>query len=125
MSYAWALEQYSDNWSAEFDTVEQCVEEAKYMGYEAGTIIYVDERKELKIRGIELSDILEKVHDNMYIDYGEYAEDWNVEDTRNVEPKVYEKYENAVNDIIVKYIKEIGMEPNFKEVVSTKQVVIK
>ncbi len=125
MSYAWALEQYSDNWSAEFDTVEQCVEEAKYMGYEAGTIIYVDERKEPKIRGIELSDILEKVHDNMYIDYGEYAEDWNVEDTRNVEPKVYEKYENAVNDIIVKYIKEIGMEPNFKEVVSTKQVVIK
>ncbi|MED9814709.1 hypothetical protein [Anaerostipes sp.] len=124
MSYAWALEQYSDNWSAEFDTVGQCVEEAKYMGYEAGTIIYVDERKEPEIRGIELSDILEKVHDNMYIDYGEYAEDWNVEDTRNVDPKVYEKYEEAVNDIIVKYIKEIGMEPNFKEVVRTKQVVI-
>ena len=71
-----------------------------------------------------MSDILEKVHDNMYIDYGEYAEDWNVEDTRNVDPKVYEKYEEAVNDIIVKYIKEIGMEPNFKEVVRTKQVVI-
>ena len=124
MSYAWIAEN-SDNWSTDFDTIEECVEEAKRMGHEAGTVIYVDERKEPEIRGIELSDILEMVHDNMYIDYGEYAEDWNVEDIEDVEPKVYEKYEKAVNDIIVKYIKEIGMEPNFKEVVSTKQVVIK
>lgn len=60
----------------------------------------------------------------MCVDYGECAEEWDVEDESNVDNKVYKKYEDAINDLIIKYLEEVKMMPNFFDVIDEKQVVI-
>lgn len=122
-NYAWSTDKeyrYVDG----FGNVEECIQEAKNSGCEVGDIIYVIEVQKSEIRGVELSDILERVHDNMCVDYGECAEEWDVEDESNVDNKVYKKYEDAINDLIIKYLEEVKMMPNFFDVIDEKQVVI-
>ena len=40
MSYSWSTEEYSDHYSTDFDTIEECIKEAKDMGCKAGTTIW-------------------------------------------------------------------------------------
>lgn len=123
MSYAWATEKYSDTYSEDLETIEECIEEAKDMGCKAGTTIWIGKVEEVDIRRVDLTSILEDLHNAVCDDVGELAEDWYIEDIDNKE--AYEKCENAINDLVVKYIKENGMKPTFANVVDAEPYVIK
>lgn len=123
MSYSWSTEEYSDHYSTDFDTIEECIKEAKDMGCKAGTTIWIGKVEEVDIRQVDLTSILEDLHNAVYDDVGELAEDWYIEDIDSKE--AYEKCENAINDLVVKYIEENGMKPTFANVVDAELYVIK
>ncbi len=123
MSYSWSTEEYSDHYSTDFDTIEECIKEAKDMGCKAGTTIWIGKVEEVDIRRVNLTSILEDLHNAVYDDVGEFAEDWYIEDIDSKE--AYEKCENAINDLVVKYIEENGMKPTFAKVVDAELYVIK
>ena len=59
MSYSWSTEEYSDHYSTDFDTIEECIKEAKDMGCKAGTTIWIGKVEEVDIRQVDLTSILE------------------------------------------------------------------
>lgn len=122
MSYSWSTEKYS-NYSEDFETIEECIKEAKNTGCKAGTVIWIGRVEEVDIRRVCLTSILEDLHNAVCDDVGEVAEDWYIEDIDNKE--AYEKCENAINDLVVKYIEENGMEPTFANVVDSEPYAIK
>lgn len=121
--YSWATEKYSDNYSEAFETIEECIKEAKNMGCEVDTVIWIGRVEEVDIRRVCLTSILEDLHNAVCDDVGEVAEDWYIEDIDSKE--AYEKCENAINDLVVKYIEENGMKPTFAKVVDAELYVIK
>lgn len=123
MSYAWADEPYSNNYWGDFNTIQECIADAKDMGRKAETAIWIGRVEETDIRRVCLTSILEDLHNAVCDDVGEVAEDWYIEDIDNKE--AYEKCENAINDLVVKYIEENGMEPTFANVVDSEPYAIK
>lgn len=121
--YSWATEKYSDNYSEAFETIEECIKEAKNMGCEVDTVIWIGRVEEVDIRQVCLTIILEDLHNTLCDDVGEVAEDWYIEDIDNKE--AYEKCENAINDLVVKFIEENGMKPTFANVVDSEPYAIK
>lgn len=97
--------------------------EAKNMGCEVDTVIWIGRVEEVDIRRVCLTSILEDLHNAVCDDVGEVAEDWYIEDIDNKE--AYEKCENAINDLVVKFIEENGMKPTFSKVTDIKPCFIK
>lgn len=122
MRYAWSTEKYG-NYSEDLETTEECIKEAKDMGCEAGTTIWIGKVEEVDIRRVDLTSILEDLHNAVYDDIGELAEDWYIEDIDNQES--YEKCEEAINDLVVKFIEENGMKPTFGKITDIEPYVIK
>ena len=110
--YSWAKEKYSNNYSEAFETIEECIKEAKNMGCEVDTVIWIGRVEEVDIRRVCLTSILEDLHNAVCDDVGDNKE-------------AYEKCENAINDLVVKYIEENGMEPTFANVVDSEPYAIK
>lgn len=123
MSYAWADEPYSNNYWGDFNTIQECIADAKDMGRKAETAIWIGKTEEAYIRQVDLTSILEDLHNAVYDDIGELAEDWYIEDIDNQES--YEKCEEAINDLVVKFIEENGMKPTFGKVTDIEPYVIK
>lgn len=123
MSYSWSTEEYSDHYSTDFDTIEECIKEAKDMGCKAGTTIWIGKVEEVDIRRVDLTSILEDLHNAVYDDVGEFAEDWYIEDIENEE--AYKKCEEDINDLVVKFIEENGMKPTFSKVTDIKPYFVK
>lgn len=121
--YAWSRYQGVADYSGGFDTIEQCIEDAKFSGCKAGETIYVGECKTPKINGIYFEDVLEDVHDQMYDEVGELADDWDIEDIPS--KAIYNKYEEKLRNLVLEYIKELDMEPDFFKVVNVVPIVIK
>ena len=122
MSYVWSTEKYS-NYSEDFETIEECIKEAKNTGCKAGTVIWIGKTEEAYIRQVDLTSRLEDLHNAVYDDIGEVAEAWYIEDIDNQES--YEKCEEAINDLVVKFIEENGMKPTFGKVTDIEPYVIK
>lgn len=122
MSYSCSTEKYS-NYSEDFETIEECIKEAKNTGWKAGTVIWIGKTEEAYIRQVDLTSILEDLHNAVYDDIGEVAEAWYIEDIDNQES--YEKCEEAINDLVVKFIEENGMKPTFGKITDIESYVIK
>ena len=75
--------------------------------------------------GVWFDRVLEDVQDAMYSDYGDNAEDWDLS-VGDIEERqeIYDKYEEKLTDLVEDYIKEIGAEPNFYDVVDIKPIII-
>ena len=96
MNYAWDANRDGQNYSDGFKSIEECVEDAKGFGCKVGDATYV----------------------------GELAYDWTIE-YPNHDKKKYLEYQEKLKQLVMDYLKEIGMEPGFFQVINTKPVVIK
>lgn len=123
MNYAWSTEIDSCTYSDGFKSVKECVQDAKNSGCKPYTVIYVGEAKRQEIRGIYFDEVLENVHDQMYSDVGDAAYAWDIEDPDQDKEK-FEEYQEKLKQLVLNYLKEIGMEPKFFEVVNVRAVVI-
>ena len=124
MNYAWDENKDGQNYSDGFESIEECVEDAKGFGCKIGDIIYVGEARKVPIKGVDLGSVLESVHDEMYDEVGELAYDWTIE-YPNHDKKKYLEYQEKLKQLVMDYLKEIGMEPGFFQVINSKPVVIK
>lgn len=74
MSYAWADEPYSNNYWGDFNTIQECIADAKDMGRKAETAIWIGRVEETDIRRVNLAIILDDLHNAVCDEVGELAE---------------------------------------------------
>lgn len=72
----------------------------------------LEKRKKVPIKGVDLGNVLENIHDEMYEEVGELAYDWTIE-YPNHDKKKYLEYQEKLKQLVMDYLKEIGMEPGF------------
>ena len=72
----------------------------------------LEKRKKVPIKGVDLGNVLESIHDEMYEEVGELAYDWTIE-YPNHDKKKYLEYQEKLKQLVMDYLKEIGMEPGF------------
>lgn len=120
MSYAWADEPYSNNYRGDFNTIQECIADAKDMGRKAETAIWIGRVEETDIRLVNLAIILDDLHNAVCDEVGELADDWYIENE-----EAYKKCEEDINDLVVKFIEENGMKPTFSKVTDIKPYFVK
>lgn len=126
--YTWMHCPDTDIWDNDtFDSIEECVEDAKLCGMQVGDSIYIGECKKAEIGGVYFDDVLERVEEDMYDKVGEVSEDWDISSTygsyKDREP-IYEKYNDKLRQLVIDYIKEIGETPSFYSIVNIQEVMI-
>ncbi len=125
--YAWERDRiFSEDYKGTFDSIKECIEDAKSEGFKPGQMIYIGKCTEPDIScGVYFDRVLEDVQDAMYSDYGDNAEDWDLS-VGDIEERqeIYDKYEKKLTDLVEDYIKEIGAKPNFYDVVDIKPIII-
>lgn len=125
--YTWERDRiFSEYYKGTFDSIKECIEDAKSEGFKPGQMIYIGKCIEPDIScGVWFERVLEDVQDAMYSDYGDNAEDWDLS-VGDIEERqeIYDKYEEKLTDLVEDYIKEIGAKPNFYDVVDIKPIII-
>ena len=127
--YTWMKNDNCDIWNrGEFETIEECIEEALDCGYEPGETIYVGECQKVEVGGIYFDDVLERVEETMYDEVGEVSEGWDISSTTGAysdRKEIYEKYQNKLDNLVIEYLKEIKEIPYFYKVINVVQVKVK
>ncbi len=126
--YTWMENDNCDIWNrGEFETIEECIEEALDCGYELGETIYVGECQKVEVGGIYFDDVLERVEETMYEEVGEVSEGWDISSITGAysdRKEIYEKYQNKLENLVMEYIKEIKEIPRFYKVVNVGPVKV-
>lgn len=126
--YTWMENDNCDIWNrGEFDTIEECIDEAFDCGFEPGDTIYVGECQRVEVNGIYFDDVLDRVEEKMYDEVGEVAEGWNISSitgSYSDRKEIYERYEEKLRIMVMEYLKEIKEEPEFYKVVNVGPVEI-
>ena len=127
MKYTWERYRYADIWMNEFfDSVEECIEDARNNYEMDGKTIYIGECKPVEITGIDFDSVLDSVELSVYDEVGEISEGWNIGyisgDTNRA--AVIEKYDKKLLDLVMEYLKEINEVPNFYKVVNIKEYTV-
>ncbi len=123
--YSWAEYEDQEIWNnGKFETVEDCIRDALGSGYVYGDTIYVGLCVDVEIGGIDLSQQLEAVEENMYDQVGEVSEGWDISSITEKRRSIYRLYEERLQELIKNYIKEIGEEPGFYTITDIMPVAI-
>lgn len=123
--YTWAESPDEEIWrNGKYDSIEECVMEARECGCRPGSTIYVGECEDVCIGGIDLSAVLDSVEEDMYEQVGEISEDWDISRITDARRAVYEKYEERLFNLVNDYINEIGEGRGFYQIVGVRPVVI-
>ena len=79
MKYTWERYRDVDIWiHDEFDSVEECIDDARNKYEIDDGTIYIGECKPVEITGIDFDSVLESVEQAMYDDVGQVSEGWNI-----------------------------------------------
>lgn len=121
----WETRKDEDMWNnANFDTEEECIEEAKACGYKSGDVIYIGDCVNVDI-DVYLEDVLELAEQYMYEEVGEVSEGWNISNIKNqAQKEIYNKYNKRLRQLVLDYLKEIGETPDFYKIENIREVVI-
>ncbi len=123
--YSWAEYEDQEIWNnGKFETVEDCIRDALGSGYVYGDTIYVGLCADVEISGIDLSQQLEAVEENMYDQVGEVSEGWDISSITEKRRSIYKLYEERLQELIKNYIREIGEEPGFYTIADIMPVAI-
>ena len=77
--YTWMDYPNAEIWNHDcFETIEECIQDAKDNYKIDSDMIYVGECKDVSIGGIDLDDILCRVEEDMYEQVGEVSEGWDI-----------------------------------------------
>ena len=124
MKYTWEYEE-TDIWRHDlFDTIEDCILDAKenYL-IEHGTEIVVGEAV-LWEPYVWAGDILDRLEEDAYGECGEVAEDWYAYDYRKHESKL-DELSDKLTEIIMHWLKDNGTYPDFYRIENVCVVEVK
>lgn len=123
--YSWAGHENQKIWNnGKFETVEDCIRGAMGSGYIYGDTIYVGLCVDVEIGGIDLSLQLDAVEENMYDQVGEVSEGWDISGITEKRRSIYELYEERLEELVKDYIREIGEEPGFWQIIDIRPITI-
>lgn len=127
MKYTWERYRDANIWmNGEFDSVEECIEDARNNYEMAGKTIYIGECESVSIGGIDFDSVLDSVEQDMYDKVGQVSEGWNIGYVRGNKARaaVIEKYDKKLLDLVMEYLEEINEVPNFYKVVDIKEYIV-
>lgn len=114
MKYTWETDE-TDIWQHDlFDTVEDCIEDAKSYATAPGATIVVGEAIFWEPY-IDVCDMLDQFEEEAYYECGEVAEDWSSYNYERDKEKVDELSEK-LNEIIKQWLKDNGTYPTFYKI---------
>ena len=127
--YTWMKNSNTDIWNNDiFVSVEECIKDAKEnYAVKSGEMIYVGECQDVSIGGIELEDILYSIEEDMYNQVGEVSVSWDIDSTNGAyahRQPIYDKYNEKLRQLVTEYIKEIGENPTFYNIVNVREVIV-
>ena len=126
--YTWMDYPNAEIWNHDcFETIEECIQDAKDNYKIDSDMIYVGECKDVSIGGIDLDDILCRVEEDMYEQVGEVSEGWDIYSTSGSyadRKPIYDKYNEKLRQLVMDYIEEIGEKPSFYKIVNVKEIKI-
>ena len=127
MKYTWERYRDADIWMNEcFDSVEECIEDAKSNSEIDDGTIYIGECEPVSIDGIDFDSVLDSVEQDMYDQVGEVSEGWRIGYISGNKERaaVIEKYDKKLLDLVMEYLKEINEVPNFYKIKNVKEYTV-
>ena len=125
MKYTWEYEE-TDIWRHDlFDTIEDCILDAKenYL-IEHGTEIVVGEAV-LWEPYVWAGDILDRLEEDAYGECGEVAEDWYAYDYKSEEGrKGLNEISDKITEIVKQWLKDNGTYPDFYMIKNVRTVEV-
>ena len=126
--YTWKTKE-DDTWDNDnFATQEECFKDAIEQGHKPGDVLLIGEAQKVNIDGEYFCGVLEEVETDMSFRMGDIADDWNISSACGEYAErwpIYSKYSEKLNKLIRNYLKEIGEESNFFNVINIREVTIK
>lgn len=108
--YAWATEEWSDNYHAYFDSVEECVKDA--IEYGAEDFIYVGECEPIDIyTSVDASYVIDSILDNSGVD---------IDISREAEEELDKRLDKVING----WIEEFKIGSEWFQTVNTRKVML-
>ena len=125
IQYAWNAKGYGYGWAGEYDSVKECIEDAKQTdNLKSGDTILIGKAQKAKINaGMFMNEVLEEITNYIVGEFGECADGWNIVNEEGRE-EILDRYKQRMTDLFNEYIKEIKQEPKFYDVTDVHRVVI-
>ena len=126
MKYTWATIEDIEWSKVEFDSIEECKEDARKNAVEVGYEILIGECVPVKISGIDFDSVLDSVEQDMYDQVGEVSEGWRIGYISGNKERaaVIEKYDKKLFDLVMEYLEEINEVPNFYKIINVKEYTV-
>lgn len=118
--YSWN-EKHNEWWDKGlFETIEECIDDAKNEGFKEGEAIKVGVVKPYKIK-VDAEEILEKLEAEAYEQCWEVAEGWNPAAEKEED---IEKLSKAITDLTNQWLETHEIKPGFYVVNDIRDVFI-
>lgn len=120
MSYTWETNRDADIWhNATFETIEECIEEAKHEGH---SLIYIGTIQEYEnIIYVDACSVLEDISQIAFDNCGEAAEGWEPYAQSNED---LEELSNDLTKCVIAWLKKHNDMPSFYKITDIKEVRI-
>ena len=113
--YTWSRKESDELLTNDtFDTVQECIEDAKKNGYEVGDAIAVGETKAFEVK-VDAFDVIGRIEEQAFEECGEASDGW-------LSPRTEEviSLSERLTDCVNKWLKETGKEPKFYSINSIR-----
>lgn len=117
--YSWSNNKNDEVWeNGRFDSIEECIEDAKKQGYKMGEIIAIGKCVDFETY-VDAGDVIEILQEQAYEQCGEVSEGWIDWKADNVNV-LSERLTKCIND----WLKETKQEPCFYTIRDIGELVI-
>ena len=111
IKYTWSEDGY---WCYDvFDSIEECIKDAK--AERIKDFIYIGKVEYFKPK-IDAISVIENVEEEVYREYGELAEEWELRNEK------IEELEIGLNKCLYEWLEKTNQKPNFYEVYDIERV---
>ena len=118
--YAWSLRPDDDIWhGGPCASIEECIQEALFEGYEPGTKIAVGYIEPYVVKDMNIDVFIERLQMDACEEVGEVAEDW----LSSITKKQISELESEIEKVVLKWLKDIDEVPSFYKVLPLKDMV--
>ena len=111
--YAWTRKSNDDIWLGGIcDSVKECIEEARYEGYEDSDTFALGYTVPYEVDYIDGDLVIEALQEQAYDELGEVSEDW----LDNITREQREDLNNRLLKVVLEWLKDCKEEPSFYKV---------
>ena len=120
--YSWSWKADSDNYSSPYDTIEECLEQAR-LEYEGNVrkTIYIGIVEESFDSGVDTDSVIEKIQNDAYSEYGEVAEEY----LEDITKEQLNELDTVLNEAYSKWKEKHNIKTSFYNIIEIKEYNLK